>query len=299
MPNKLALRREAFYYSSCVTPLSCSPRLPHAMILSFLLLAALPAVLAQNTGEPIVYDLQHNITSLVGTWSTGSMHVIPGPVYPPASPRLRCADPHIGLCVSRRVALHLPVNDWHRGVFVRPPYRRSLATHLAPPHSSEDGYYEYAQYSFVSNATNPACITGYMLWSHGAYTNAVNGSMFLIPNGDGYQQVQRTCAAVSNFIENNNDTIVVDWWNIKVDSDFGYVLTMQKFDGTYWAPFKQYSTTPNMLPTQKLRNVTLGPDVSVGVRASEARSGARELGASLALMGASFSLGLLSTAISL
>ncbi|KAF8992862.1 hypothetical protein BDZ89DRAFT_973210, partial [Hymenopellis radicata] len=123
---------------------------------------------------------------------------------------------------------------------------------------SADGYYEYAQYSFVSNATDPTCITGYMLWSHGTYANAANGSMFFVPNGDGYQQVQKTCAAVSNFIENNNDTIVVDWWNIKEDVEFGYVLTMQKFDGTYWAPFKQYSTTPNMLPTHKLRNVTLG-----------------------------------------
>ncbi len=136
-----------------------------------------------------------------------------------------------------------------------------------------------------------------MLWSHGTYTNEVNGSMFLVPNGDGYQQVQKTCAAVSNLIENNNDTIVVNWWNIKQDTELGFVLTMQKFDGTYWAPFKQYSTSPNMLPTQKLRNVTLPADVSIGTRSLEERSGARSLGVSLVLMGAAFAFGLVSIAL--
>ncbi|KAF9017278.1 hypothetical protein BDZ89DRAFT_961231 [Hymenopellis radicata] len=233
------------------------------MILPFFLLAALPTVLAQNTGDPIVYDLQHNITSLVGTWSTGSMHVVPGPDF--ASP-----------------------------AEVRFTYPSTTGVGVS---FSDDGWYEYAQYSFVSNATDPTCITGYMLWSHGTYTNEVNGSMFLIPNGDGYQQVQKTCAAVSNLIENNNDTIVVNWWNINQDTELGFVLTMQKFDGTYWAPFKQYSTSPNMLPTQKLRNVTQAPDVSIGARSLEERSSAAALRTSLVLMGAALVFGLLSIAL--
>lgn len=51
-----------------------------APILCLLGLATSVTVLAQNTGADIVYDLQHNITSLTGTWSTGAMHVITGPV---------------------------------------------------------------------------------------------------------------------------------------------------------------------------------------------------------------------------
>lgn len=45
-----------------------------------LALAALPVALSQNTGDAIVYDTLHNITSLYGTWSTGSGNVVTGSV---------------------------------------------------------------------------------------------------------------------------------------------------------------------------------------------------------------------------
>lgn len=80
--------------------------------------------------------------------------------------------------------------------------------------------------------------------------------MILTPNGDGYQQVQDACGAVSNFIENTNVTIYIPWWTIATDTDKGEVLKMQKFDLTYYAPFYQVSTTPEMLPLAQLRNVS-------------------------------------------
>lgn len=102
-----------------------------------------------------------------------------------------------------------------------------------------------------------------MLWTHGEYSQESNGSMILTPNGDGYHQVQDACGAISNLMENNDDTIYIPWWSISQDIERGFVLKMQKFDLTWYAPFYQVSTTPEMLPTQKLRNITLGSDVSV------------------------------------
>jgi len=40
------------------------------------------SVLAQD-GAPIVYDAIHNVTSIEGTWSSGSQHVLTGAVCGP------------------------------------------------------------------------------------------------------------------------------------------------------------------------------------------------------------------------
>lgn len=83
------------------------------------------------------------------------------------------------------------------------------------------------------------------------------------PFGDGYQQVQDACGAESNVLENTNQSIYIPWWNIAEDTTDGFLLKLQKYDQTYYPPFKQISTTPNMLPTRQLREVTLGSDVTV------------------------------------
>ena len=78
----------------------------------------------------------------------------------------------------------------------------------------------------------------------------------MTPLGDGFQQVQDPCAAVSNFIENYNDTELYSSWQIFQDPTAGFKLHMFEADGTPVSPMFQVSVDPQMLPTQLLRNVT-------------------------------------------
>ncbi|EPQ54877.1 hypothetical protein GLOTRDRAFT_139339 [Gloeophyllum trabeum ATCC 11539] len=120
---------------------------------------------------------------------------------------------------------------------------------------TSDGFYEIARYRFSSNASQPNCITGVMNWVHGTYETQPNGSVVLTPFGDGYQQIQNPCGAVSNFIENYNDTELLSAWAVYAETT-GQRLYLYSYDGSPLAPQNLVSTTPNMLPTQRLRNVT-------------------------------------------
>jgi hypothetical protein len=80
----------------------------------------------------------------------------------------------------------------------------------------------------------------------------------MTPFGDGFQQVQDPCAAVSNFIQPYNDTELYQSWRIFTDPVAGYKLHLFQFDGSPLAPQFQVSVSPNMLPTQLLRNTSLG-----------------------------------------
>lgn len=122
--------------------------------------------------------------------------------------------------------------------------------------SSEDGFYEIARYRFTGNGTQPNCITGVVNWVHGTYDLVSNGSIVMTPFGDGFQQIQDSCAAVSNFIETYNDTELYNSWRIFTDPVDGYKLHLFNFDNSAVAPQFQVSTTPNMLPTHSLRNST-------------------------------------------
>src|SRR5882757_4561207 len=122
--------------------------------------------------------------------------------------------------------------------------------------STDDGFYEIARYRFVSNGSEPTCITGVIGWVHGTYELLTNGSIVMTPFGDGYQQIQDPCAAVSNFIENYNYTELYQLWNIYQDPVKGYTLQLYQFDGSPLPPQYLLTASPNMLPTQALRNVT-------------------------------------------
>jgi Chaperone for protein-folding within the ER, fungal len=78
----------------------------------------------------------------------------------------------------------------------------------------------------------------------------------MTPFGDGFQQVQDPCGAVSNFVQPYNETEYYQSWQIFQDPVTGYKLHLFQWDGTPVAPQFQVSSTPNMLPTQLLRNVT-------------------------------------------
>lgn len=78
----------------------------------------------------------------------------------------------------------------------------------------------------------------------------------MTPMGDGFQQLQDPCAAQSNFITFYNETELYQSWRIFQDPVAGFKLHLFQFDGSPVAPQFQVSATPNMLPTQVLRNVT-------------------------------------------
>ena len=91
----------------------------------------------------------------------------------------------------------------------------------------------------------------------------------MTPFGDGYQQVQDPCAAVSNQFENFNYTELYQSWRIFTDPTDGYKLHLFEFDGTPVAPQFQVSASPNMLPTEMLRNVTAAVTTTDGFVTSE------------------------------
>jgi hypothetical protein len=185
--------------------------------------AALFGLLAGNAlAQDVKYDSEHNMTSLGGTWASGSQKVLTGPGFAQPSNMSFTYPPVTGISYS----------------------------------FTNDGYFETARYRFNSNGTNPTCITGILIWTHGTYAMQPNGSIVLTPFGDGYQQVQDPCVAVTNFVQEYNQTELISSWRIFQDPQDGYKLHLFSFDGSPMAPMFQVNVSPNMLPTQKLRNST-------------------------------------------
>lgn len=145
--------------------------------------------------------------------------------------------------------------------------------------------------------SEPTCITGVIGWVHGSYTLNNNGSISMTPLGDGFQQIQDPCAAVSNFIEVYNYTEYYKGWRIFTDPTQGFKLHLFQFDGSPVAPLFQISTTPNMLPTTVLRNVPTA-DPTVARRSVSSAQDALGPHWVMGLMGA-MSLVLLSTSLML
>ncbi|KAJ7140905.1 chaperone for protein-folding within the ER, fungal-domain-containing protein [Mycena epipterygia] len=185
------------------------------LLLGVVLLAAPPAF-AQ-------YGADHNTTSIVGTWSSGTQQVVPGAGF---------ANP------------------------AQESFTYPKATGVGYSFS-DDGWYELARYRFVANGSHPDCIVGTVIWAHGNYNLLDNGSIILTPLGDGYQQVQSLCADTSNFVQNYNDTELFVSWRIFTDVTFGPKLHLFQYDGSPVAPLFRLSADPNMLPKQKLRNTAV------------------------------------------
>ncbi|KAH0832288.1 hypothetical protein J3R83DRAFT_13287 [Lanmaoa asiatica] len=67
-------------------------------------------------GQAIVYDSAHNVTTIVGTWSSGSQNVVTGMVSPPDNPLFfRVVHMHTPteLRATRQRIVHLPNYNWH------------------------------------------------------------------------------------------------------------------------------------------------------------------------------------------
>lgn len=201
--------------------------LPHLLSPLFALL--LPLLVQAQSQTPIVYDSIHNATTIVGTWSSGSQAVLTG------------------------AGFANPANQ----SFTYPKTTGVSYSFTA------DGYYEISRYRFNGNGSEPTCITGVIGWVHGTYSLLPNGSIVMTALPDGYQQIQDPCAAVSNFIEQYNQTELYQSWRIFLDpTTNGYKLHLFAFNGAPVAPQFLISPTPNMLPTQLLRNVSAPPTTS-------------------------------------
>ena len=112
--------------------------------------------------------------------------------------------------------------------------------------------------TFQSSATRHKCITGLLNWHHGTYTvdDTVN-SITLTPFGDGYQQIQNTCEAITNFIENYNQTEFYREYQMFQDPVDGPKLHLYDSGGSPYAPMFFRSSNPTMQPTRSLRNVSV------------------------------------------
>jgi len=188
-----------------------------------------PSVWAQE----VILNQGHNVTSLEGTWSSGSGAVRTG----------------VGFANPINFTFSYPATA---GISY------SFTTDVLSDGSA--GYFEEAQYRFTSNGTQPTCIVGVVQWQHGTYALLPNGSMVLNPfASDGRQQVQDMCAAKSNIIQQFNQTTLFQSWAIYQDAQKGPKLQIFQFNGAPLPPMFLLSPTPNMLPTTTLTaNVTQG-----------------------------------------
>jgi len=184
------------------------------------LIYASAAALAQSQ-TPIVYNTAHNVTSISGTWSSGSGNVTTGPTYV------------------------FPANE---------SFSYPTNTGMSYSFDEASGWFEVFRFRMNGNGSAPNCITTVVNWSHGLFSLLSNGSITFTPVGDGYQQIQNPCAATSNFIQNYNDTELYLSWTIWQDPILGPQLHLAQFDGSLLPPMNLLSSTPNMLPTQSLRN---------------------------------------------
>ncbi|KDN35324.1 hypothetical protein RSAG8_11658, partial [Rhizoctonia solani AG-8 WAC10335] len=138
--------------------------------------------------QDVRLDATHNVTSIQGTWSSGSQHVQTGANF---------ANP-----------LNSSFNY---------PSTAGISYSF-----TDDGYWEQALYRFESNATQPNCIKGIVIFQHGTFVFNSNGSLSLTPFGqDGRIQVQDPCAAVSNIITLYNQTEYMVQWRIFQDATYG------------------------------------------------------------------------------
>ena len=126
-------------------------------------------VSAQTTTYGI--GVPNNVTSLSGTWSTGSGHVLTG------------------------LNFYDPVNN----SFIYP------ATAGQSYSFTDDGYWEQALYLYNTNPAKPNCVSAQLIWQHGTYLLNSNNTLTLNTfKGDGRQQISDRCAENSNYIQSYN-----------------------------------------------------------------------------------------------
>ncbi|PLW11861.1 hypothetical protein PCANC_16097 [Puccinia coronata f. sp. avenae] len=166
------------------------------------------------------HDMNSNVTDLSGTWSSGWGAVRTG------------------------AGFANPVNF----SFTYPP------TSGISMSFTSDGYWEEAQYRFVSNGTRPNCVKAIVLWQHGRYTLESNGSLTTQPiEADGRIQIQDPCAAQTSIITYYYQPGLYQTWQIYNDAHHNtYNLQLQAFDNALFPRLYLVTRPPDMLPTNQL-----------------------------------------------
>ncbi|SNX84425.1 related to ROT1 - molecular chaperone in the endoplasmic reticulum [Melanopsichium pennsylvanicum] len=168
-----------------------------------------------------------NVTSLYGTWSSGSQNVTTG------------------------IEFFNPVTQ----EFKLP------ATAGISYSFTEDGFFEEARYQFTSNAVTNRCFKASLIWQHGTYQFHSNGSITLTPfPADGYIQVLDPCGAQTSSIYHYSEfELLASWYNYQDDHPgfmqsgvSAYALQLSQFDQSKLPLMWLRNRPPNMLPTKQL-----------------------------------------------
>ncbi|CAO1636361.1 unnamed protein product [Sympodiomycopsis kandeliae] len=172
---------------------------------------------------------QNNVTTLAGTWSSGSGSVVTG---------LKFFNPG-------------------SGVFTYPKAAGQSYSF------TDDGHWEQALYIYETNPSKPSCVSAQLIWQHGTYVlHSSNNSLTLTPfKGDGRQQISDRCASESNKIQSYNQVETMLGFEIHLDTHYtkaAYSLQLYEFDGTPKPVMWQIYNPPQMLPTEQLHVEVIG-----------------------------------------
>ncbi|KWU45627.1 hypothetical protein RHOSPDRAFT_32935 [Rhodotorula sp. JG-1b] len=165
----------------------------------------------------------NNVTSLYGTWTSGTGAVVTGPGF---------AD---------------PMNNDRPFIY---PANTGIAYSF-----TDDGYFETAQYRFQGNASHPGCPTAVIFWQHGTYQLHANGSLTMSPApfaDDGRLQTQNPCTPTTSILTYYNEWEMWDKWEINIDTNHqAYSIRAQNYNGKVPRLFLT-TRPPSMLPTTSL-----------------------------------------------
>ncbi|ODQ47049.1 hypothetical protein PICMEDRAFT_31069, partial [Pichia membranifaciens NRRL Y-2026] len=122
---------------------------------------------------------------------------------------------------------------------------------------TEDGYWEEAIYQITPNPRNHSCPSAVLIFQHGKYTKADNGTLTLTPfKIDGRQLLSEPCndGGVSVYTR-YNQTEVFKAFQVYVDPYHGrWRIDLIKSTGEYMQPLYLAYQPPQMLPT-----ITMNP----------------------------------------
>ncbi|KAI5479024.1 hypothetical protein MNV49_004306 [Pseudohyphozyma bogoriensis] len=171
-----------------------------------------------------------DVSSIIGTWSTGSGAVLTGSAF---------GDP------TASNSFNYPSVAGYSWSF------------------TDDGYFEQASFTWVSNATEPHCVQAQILWQHGTYTKNENGT--ISTNGtafapDGRMQIQDACAANSSVISYYNEETIYSTWAVS-EWKGKTMLQLSQYDGTllpraYLVSESAKDPSAYMFPTYTISNTT-------------------------------------------
>jgi len=126
-------------------------------------------------------------------------------------------------------------------------------TGIAWSFNQNNGTWESSRFRMTGNGKNPQCVTTTVFWAHGTFQMQSNGSMNCSVL-EGYQHIENPCLATSSFTEMYNQTY--EYYELVQFSQDTEGIWLHLFDsaGNPSPPMGQVSSTPNMLPIQKIIN---------------------------------------------